>query len=73
MEPYFVDLIIYNEKIPKPIRDIIVVLLHVFISIFGIACGLYSKMLIGNIFGLALIGSSTIACLCIIRKIHKTK
>jgi len=70
MEPYIVDFI-YDKRIPKIIRDLVIILISGFIVYVGVECTLHSKMLIGNILGFLLVLASIAACIYIIHKIHK--
>ena len=70
MEPFIAEFI-NNNKIPKIIRDIIVILICGSIITIGILCGLDSKIIIGNILGFTLAVLFTILGIHIIKKIHK--
>lgn len=49
MEPYIVDFI-YDKRIPKIIRDLVIILISGFIVYVGVECTLHSKMLIISYF-----------------------
>lgn len=70
MEPFIADLI--NNKVPKPIRYIIVILLVGFIMWVGICVGLHSEMLIGNILGLLIAGIIWLTGIYLLIEIYKS-
>lgn len=71
MEPFIADLI-NNNKVPKPIRYLIVILLVGFITWVGVCVGLHSEMLIGNIFGFLIAGIILISGIYLLIKIYKS-
>lgn len=71
MESIIADLI-NNNKVPKPIRYIIVILLVGFIMWVGICVGLHSEMLIGTIFSFLIVGIILLAGIYLLIKIYKS-
>ena len=73
MEELITDLIL-SEKVPKVIRDIIVIVACSFIAIIGIICVLNSAGVAGKIFGVAIAAVAVFAgAYLVIVKIHKLK
>lgn len=71
MEPFLADLI-NNNKVPKVIRYLIVLISVGFCVWIGIFTGFNSEMLLGNIFGFAFSGVMLMAGLYLFVKIYKS-
>lgn len=71
MEPYLVDLI-NNNKVPKIIRYILVIILISFITYICINVGLHAINVLGNIFGFLIAILSLITGVILLIKIYKS-
>lgn len=68
MEPFLADLI-NNNKVPKIIRYLIVILICGFIIFLGVFVGINSELLWGKIFGFVLAIVSLILGIILLRRI----
>ena len=71
MEPFIADLI-NNNKVPKMIRYIIVIILISFIMYICINVGLHAIYFIGNIFGFLIAILSLIVGIILLIRIYKS-
>lgn len=71
MEPFIADLI-NNKKIPKILRNILVLVLNLFIIFIGISLIIHSSLIVGKIFG-GVLSAIFIVLLCyLLNKIYKS-
>ncbi len=72
MEPFLAEFI-KNNKIPKIVRDLVIVIVCGFIIFLGILVGISSPMVWGKIFGYILAVMFLIILIYLIMKVHSVK